>query len=203
MHASLHRFLESAAAVAVLALSAGITAAAPAAHAARPDLQRPVTVRLAAAPPGYQPVRHVTVRPGDTLAGIAAAACGSAAMWPGIYAANRAVISDPDLIQPGWRLLVTCRPAPAPPHCCQQPAAPDAGYTAFQRCVITRESGGDPRAVNPSSGAGGLYGFLPSTWHALGFAGLPEDAPPAVQDAAFREAYRLWGTAPWRPYDGC
>jgi resuscitation-promoting factor RpfC len=79
------------------------------------------------------------------------------------------------------------------------------GYpgSAFRACVIARESGGNPRAVNPSSGAGGLYQFLPSTWRTLGFGGLPEYASIATQDAAFVKAYELWGTSPWSPYDHC
>jgi resuscitation-promoting factor RpfC len=79
------------------------------------------------------------------------------------------------------------------------------GYpgSAFRACVIARESGGNPRAVNPVSGAGGLYQFLPSTWRTLGFGGLPEYAAVATQDAEFVRAYELWGPSPWRPYDGC
>src|SRR5512132_1882632 len=30
--------------------------------------------------------------------------------------------------------------------------------------IVQRESKGDPNAVSPSSGAGGKYQFLPSTW---------------------------------------
>jgi resuscitation-promoting factor RpfC len=75
--------------------------------------------------------------------------------------------------------------------------------SSFEACVIAAESGGNPRAVNPSSGAGGLYGFLPSTWQALGFSGLPQDASPAVQHEAFLKEYALAGTSPWAPYDGC
>jgi resuscitation-promoting factor RpfC len=89
---------------------------------------------------------------------------------------------------------------PAPPA--PVPVSP-ADPGSFQACVIQAESGGDPTAVNPSSGAGGLYGFLPSTWHALGFPGLPEDASVAMQNEAFAKEYALDGTAPWAPYDGC
>lgn len=74
---------------------------------------------------------------------------------------------------------------------------------SFQACVIASESGGDPSIVNPTSGAGGLYQFLPSTWAALGFPGLPQDASVAMQNAAFAKAYAKSGTSPWRPYDGC
>lgn len=92
-------------------------------------------------------------------------------------------------------------PAPAP---VQAAAASYSGAPgSFQACVISRESGGDPTAVNPSSGAGGLYGFLPSTWASLGYSGLPENAPVAEQNAAFEKLYAEDGTSPWGAYDGC
>ena len=75
--------------------------------------------------------------------------------------------------------------------------------SAFQACVIQRESGGNPSAVNSSSGAGGLYQFLPSTWASLGFSGLPQNASVATQNAAFAKAFAQSGTSPWAPSDGC
>ena len=74
---------------------------------------------------------------------------------------------------------------------------------SFQSCVIQRESGGNASAVNASSGAGGLYGFLPSTWQSLGFSGLPENASVAQQNAAFAKEYAQSGSAAWSAYDGC
>ena len=74
---------------------------------------------------------------------------------------------------------------------------------SFQACVIARESGGNARAVNPASGAGGLYQFLPGTWQSLGYSGQPQDAPVSVQNAAFQQAYAQSGTSPWAPSDGC
>jgi len=93
-----------------------------------------------------------------------------------------------------------------------QPAAPaeqvsTAGLGGFESCVIAHESGGNPRAVNATSGAGGLYQFLPSTWASLGFAsaypGGAQTAPVSVQRAAFAKLYAEAGTSPWAPYDGC
>lgn len=78
-----------------------------------------------------------------------------------------------------------------------------AAAGGFEACVIRRESDGNAAAVNPASGAGGLYQFLPSTWRALGFAGRPQDAPVSVQRAAFQKAYAESGVSPWRAYDGC
>lgn len=74
---------------------------------------------------------------------------------------------------------------------------------SFQSCVIQRESGGNPAAVNASSGAGGEYQFLPSTWQALGFSGLPQDASLAEQTAAFDKAIAEGHSSWWSNYDGC
>ncbi|AXG66138.1 hydrolase [Streptomyces phage Annadreamy] len=57
-------------------------------------------------------------------------------------------------------------------------------------CIRKYESGGNYRALNPSSGASGAYQFLDSTWQ--GVTGLPGKAmnySPAQQDAAF---WKLW-----------
>jgi resuscitation-promoting factor RpfC len=101
--------------------------------------------------------------------------------------------------------------APAASSAPAEPAASPASSTAsysgapgsFQSCVIQAESGGNASAVNGSSGAGGLYGFLPSTWQALGYSGLPENASVAQQNAAFAKEYAQSGTSAWSAYDGC
>jgi LysM repeat protein len=165
----------------------------------------------------------VNVRPGNTLSEIAQDHCGTPQDWTGIYDANTRVIGrDPNLIVAGQQLILSCKTgwAPAPPV--QPQVSPQSAYSApaartpvttsdvstsgmggFQSCVISRESGGNARAVNPSSGAGGLYQFLPSTWASLGYSGLPEDAPVWEQNEAFQKAYAESGTSPWGPYDGC
>ena len=82
------------------------------------------------------------------------------------------------------------------------PVAASAPAGSITACIISRESGGNPRAVNPSSGAGGIFQFLPSTWAGLGFSGLPEDASAATQWAAFDKLVALQGYSPWLA-DGC
>lgn len=76
--------------------------------------------------------------------------------------------------------------------------------SAFEQCVIQRESGGDPTIVNASSGAGGLFQFLPSTWAGLGlgYPGGAQTAPVSVQEEGFNKLYAEAGTAPWSS-DGC
>jgi hypothetical protein len=94
-----------------------------------------------------------------------------------------------------------------PRHARQPSHVSTEGMAAFEACVISRESGGNPRAVNPYSGAGGLFQFLPSTWAGLGYAsaypGGAQTAPVSVQEAAFAKLYAEAGTSPWAPYDGC
>ena len=67
------------------------------------------------------------------------------------------------------------------------------------QCIIRRESGGNPRAVNRSSGAGGLFQFLPSSWRAYGGTGLPQNATVAEQ---WRIALNAYARSGWQPWGG-
>ena len=175
-----------------------------------------------------------TVVSGDTLSRISARFCGTSSDYLSLAGASG--ITNPNLIYPGQTIKLKCHAAPlqltvasnggahrsAASHAEHRAAgrharpgrhaAPGgnvstAGLGGFEACVISRESGGNPRAVNPSSGAGGLYQFLPSTWASLGFAsaypGGAQTAPVSVQRAAFAKLYAEAGTSPWAPYDGC
>jgi peptidoglycan hydrolase CwlO-like protein len=66
------------------------------------------------------------------------------------------------------------------------------GPYAIPTYIVMCESGGNYHAYNPSSGAGGAYQILPSTWRAYGGQGAPQDAPKAEQD---RIAAEIWGDA--------
>jgi hypothetical protein len=98
--------------------------------------------------------------------------------------------------------------APQPQQPVSQPVVTSVsgtyhGSSSMQQCIIARESGGNAQAVNPASGAGGLYQFLPSTWQALGHSGLPENASVAEQNQAFAQEVAQGGYSAWQPYDGC
>jgi LysM repeat protein len=209
------------------AVSSGTMAlAAVKAAAARPPLTR---AHLTAARTSY------TVVPGDTLSRISARFCGTAADYPSLARASH--IANANIIHAGQAVTLACHvaapaagPAPSGEHDAtvsdeaapaadqapaqgSQPAAGVAatvgtgGMSAFESCVISHESGGNAGAVNSSSGAGGLFQFLPSTWAGLGYAaaypGGAQTAPVSVQEAAFDKLYAEAGTAPWGPYDGC
>ncbi|WMI33415.1 hydrolase [Streptomyces phage Kenrey] len=57
-------------------------------------------------------------------------------------------------------------------------------------CIRKYESGGNYRALNPSSGASGAYQFMDGTWQSVtGLPGKAMNYSPAQQDAAF---WKLW-----------
>ncbi|GEQ06718.1 transglycosylase [Staphylococcus gallinarum] len=67
--------------------------------------------------------------------------------------------------------------------------------------IAQRESGGDLKAVNPSTGAAGKYQFLQSTWDSVApdeYKGVsPTEAPESVQDAAAVKLYNTAGASQW------
>jgi peptidoglycan hydrolase CwlO-like protein len=71
------------------------------------------------------------------------------------------------------------------------------GDWPIPEAIVMCESGGNFGAVNPSSGAGGAYQILPSTWELYGGQGLPQNASPAEQS---RIAAQIWadsGSSAW------
>jgi len=74
--------------------------------------------------------------------------------------------------------------------------------------VMDCESGGDPGAVNPSTGAAGLFQFLPGTWAVAAPEAGVGDAPPTDGEANIAAAawlashYERRTGDPWRPW-GC
>jgi uncharacterized protein YabE (DUF348 family) len=59
------------------------------------------------------------------------------------------------------------------------------------------ESGGRPRAMDPSGTYGGLYQFDRRTWRSVGGTGRPQDASPAEQTYRAKKLYVRRGAAPW------
>jgi hypothetical protein len=84
-------------------------------------------------------------------------------------------------------------PAPAAPAGPLTPSA--AVWAELREC-----ESGDNYAIDTGNGFYGAYQFSASTWAALGYPGLPNQAPPAVQDQA---AERLEAMRGWEPWPGC
>jgi hypothetical protein len=95
-------------------------------------------------------------------------------------------------------------PAPTPAPTVNAPAT-GTGGNAYLDCVRQRESRGQYGVVNASSGAGGAYQFLQSTWdNTAANAGRPDlvgvhpsQAAPADQDAMAQHLYQWQGASPW------
>lgn len=71
------------------------------------------------------------------------------------------------------------------------------GPYAIPAYIVMCESGGNYGAVNPSSGAGGAYQILPSTWELYGGEGAPQNAPKAEQDRIAAEIWADSGSSAW------
>ena len=86
-----------------------------------------------------------------------------------------------------------------------QVQAAQSNINSFLACVRQRESRGDYTAVNSSSGAGGAYQFLQSTWNTtanhIGRGDLvgihPSNVDPATQDMMAVALYNWQGESPW------
>ena len=94
------------------------------------------------------------------------------------------------VVLPGPGSTTTSPPPNPPPP--TPPPSPPGGIWA---CIREKESGNNYRAPG-----GGAYQFQLATWQSLGGTGLPEDAPPAVQDAMAimlqqRSGWDQWSTA--------
>jgi hypothetical protein len=87
----------------------------------------------------------------------------------------------------------TTTPAEAPPT----PAggAPTAVWARLRQC----ESGGN-YATDTGNGYYGAYQFSEATWLGIGETGFPNQAPPAIQDAA---AQRLQARSGWGQWPAC
>ncbi|MCE4957606.1 LysM peptidoglycan-binding domain-containing protein [Macrococcoides caseolyticum] len=72
----------------------------------------------------------------------------------------------------------------------------NSSVDAHLRMIMQRESGGNPRAVNPA-GYYGLFQFSPQTWAAVGGTGNPAQASEAEQWKRARILYTQHGAGHW------
>lgn len=82
-----------------------------------------------------------------------------------------------------------------------QTSTSNVSVNAHLQLIAQRESGGNIRAINPTSGAAGKYQFLQSTWDTVAPAEWkgksPASAPESVQDAAAVKLYNEHGAQNW------
>lgn len=84
-------------------------------------------------------------------------------------------------------------PGPSAPSAGPGPVTPTpAVWAALRQC----ESGGN-YAEDSGNGYYGAYQFSPSTWWWMGYSGMPDNAPPAVQDQAAERLMQRVGWSAW------
>lgn len=96
-----------------------------------------------------------------------------------------------------WEKEIRKREAASAAEAEQEVAQALGGPFAIPTYIVMCESGGNYAALNPSSGAGGAYQILPSTWETYGGEGLPNEASKAEQDRIAGLIYADSGTSPW------
>jgi septal ring factor EnvC (AmiA/AmiB activator) len=138
----------------------------------------------------------------DEIAAVRADAESSAAQLEQVSAARQASLvslrSDID----EWVGEVQAAKAAAAEESSQAAAEEEVGRWlggpySIPTYIVMCESGGDYGAVNPSSGAGGAYQILPSTWELYGGQGEPQNAPKAEQDRIAAEIWADSGGSAW------
>jgi chromosome segregation ATPase len=146
-------------------------------------------VRVARAQAAAEVKRVAAAR--DEIAGIRAAAAQRAAALARAQAAQRASLSTLRSRMAGWEQQVRALQAAmgTPGNAAGAVQQWFDGF-AIPKNIVMCESGGDYGALNPSSGAGGAYQLLPSTYEGLGGQHeAPHLAPKSEQD---RLAAKLW-----------
>ncbi len=219
--------------IAGLTFGAGGAAHAATLHGATGSTRREATRPTDPQTAGRQQAndRHwITVRAGETLAGIARAHHMS---WEAIYATppNMRLLRKPGDLRAGERLRIPENPrfreaqfrisyAAALEH--ELAAfARDRARPARSRPAMTRDAQGDPEqpltagmsafeqcvafreSTDTPTDPDGLFGILPSTWAELGYTGTAGQASVALQKIAFNRLYAEYGAQPWAPSDGC
>jgi septal ring factor EnvC (AmiA/AmiB activator) len=147
----------------------------------------------------------------DQIAAVREAAAASAAHLAAVSGAREASLSQLKGDIAGWVDDVekiqaaeakAAREAAASEAEAEQGAEEEVGrwlggpYT-IPTYIVMCESGGNYSAVNPSSGAGGAYQILPSTWELYGGQGEPQNAPKAEQDRIASEIWADSGSGAW------
>jgi septal ring factor EnvC (AmiA/AmiB activator) len=116
----------------------------------------------------------------DQIAAVRANAEAEAAALEAARARRQAAVDSLQSQVSGWTAEVQ-RLERISARQAEQEVSDWVGDWAIPESIVMCESGGNWEAVNPTSGAGGAYQILPSTWDLYGGEGDPEDASPAAQ----------------------
>jgi len=131
------------------------------------------------------------------ISSVRAEAEASAAQFASMSSSRRQEIEELKTDIEGWEKQIQREEARSAAEAEEEVAANLGGPYSIPTYIVMCESGGNYSALNPSSGAGGAYQIIPSTWEAYGGTGLPHEASKAEQDRIAALIYADSGTAPW------
>ncbi len=101
-------------------------------------------------------------------------------------------------------VVAQAAPAPAPVASSVIDSSSAAAWAASPGVACIREhESGDNYSEDTGNGYYGAYQDLLSTWESHGGTGLPNDAPPAVQDQINYEIFLSGGWGQWSTAAGC
>ncbi len=133
----------------------------------------------------------------DEIAGVRAAAQAAAAELAAVSAARQAELGQLKQRIGKWQTEIQKAREASAAEAEAEVGRWLGGPYSIPTYIVMCESGGDYGAVNPSSGAGGAYQILPSTWELYGGKGAPQSAPKAEQDRIAAEIWADSGTSAW------
>src|SRR5215207_1032280 len=132
----------------------------------------------------------------DQIAAVRAGAEARAAELANLRAERQAAVDSLQTQVAGWTERVQHLEAVSAEQASQE-VGDWFGDWAIPESIVQCESGGNFDAVNPSSGAGGAYQILPSTWELYGGDGDPEDASPEQQSEIAAQIWADSGAGAW------
>jgi predicted nucleic acid-binding Zn-ribbon protein len=132
----------------------------------------------------------------DQIASVRANAEAQAAQLAQARASQQAAVSSLQSQVAGWEQQVQQAQQVSAAQA-QQTVSSWVGNFAIPQAIVMCESGGNFNAVNPSSGAGGAYQILPSTWRLYGGSGSPQSASPQQQSQVAAQIWADSGPSAW------
>ncbi len=133
----------------------------------------------------------------DEIAGVREAAQASAAELQAVSASREASLAQLKRQIGKWSAQIEAAQEASAAEAEEEVGRWLGGPYSIPTYIVMCESGGDYGAVNPSSGAGGAYQILPSTWDLYGGKGEPQNAPKAEQDRIAAEIWADSGSSAW------
>jgi septal ring factor EnvC (AmiA/AmiB activator) len=160
----------------------------------RVQLQLGVVKRLKARQDSYN-ARLATAR--SQIATVRVRAESEAAELAAIRASRAATLNELQSNISGWVSEIEQAQQVSAAEAQQTVGAWLGGPYSIPASIVMCESGGNYGAVNQSSGAGGAYQILPSTWGTYGGKGSPQGASKQEQDQIAAQIWADSGSGAW------